>query len=775
MLSPERSPFREGVAAVLLYALLIEWLRPLLDMAEWSGVYRIGPFLLAFALFVAVDWSRLPPWIGWPIKLLVCIGMVGYLFDAATFPNPAWLARHFELTLKDAVAIADADYGAFSGENRTLLFLLGWSMMISVIYASVVERQHALWFVAATLLYLLGLQLWPGVNTSGAIIRTVWFGFVLMGLLQFSRLESRFALRRRLAGWPIGWLVSVPLLLAAVVAAGLWLPPQQRTGVMKPLDTGELMARLGSWSPIAGGGAAPVSVIDASAQETSGPNDVALTGYGEDDTVLGGPVRPDDSVAFIARTERSTYWRGETKTFYTGKGWENGDVVAGERRIEPQPRATDSIVQEVTVLDPRAAGRLFAGGTIEKVEAIATRSGKPLPPEEVLTGGDGAYVVSSPDPRDPVAFYRLQVSVPRTDAGWDVSPAAALGEGAPADAEWAGPDRETFAAELQLPATLPTRVQALAETIASGLTSDYARASAIETFLKSNYAYRMDVAELPAGADDFVDSFLFESKEGYCDYFSTSMVVLLRSAGIPARWVKGFTPGEAIEDAGGRSEDGMTLVQVLNRNAHSWAEAYIEGRGWVAFDPTPSAAASAAPESVVASLAPVAAGAAGNAAGAASAAGAAEVSAGRPWDAALTNVRAWLEQQPASRLALIAAGALLLLVPPLLYALLRRRPTAVAFAPHGGPYSHEYARGRRSASTRAFDRLWRRLFAKLGRKHPGLTVREYVDALPLAEPDKREALRDFVRQYEAVRYGGAPAPRSSRRSAKEFWRRIGRT
>jgi hypothetical protein len=84
----------------------------------------------------------------------------------------------------------------------------------------------------------------------------------------------------------------------------------------------------------------------------------------------------------------------------------------------------------------------------------------------------------------------------------------------------------------------------------------------------------------PTRNQDYVDQFLFETKVGYCDNFSTSMVVLLRAAGIPARWAKGYTEGERT------SLRGDSVYKVTNNNAHSWVEVYFPGMGWVPFEPT---------------------------------------------------------------------------------------------------------------------------------------------------------------------------------------------
>lgn len=87
---------------------------------------------------------------------------------------------------------------------------------------------------------------------------------------------------------------------------------------------------------------------------------------------------------------------------------------------------------------------------------------------------------------------------------------------------------------------------------------------------------------VPGKNDDYVDQFLFDTKKGYCDNFSTSMVVMLRSLGIPARWVKGYTSGQFV----GESADGKKMYTITNNNAHSWVEVYFSGIGWVPFEPT---------------------------------------------------------------------------------------------------------------------------------------------------------------------------------------------
>lgn len=133
---------------------------------------------------------------------------------------------------------------------------------------------------------------------------------------------------------------------------------------------------------------------------------------------------------------------------------------------------------------------------------------------------------------------------------------------------------------LQLPDIDP-RIRALADSLTEGLDNRYDRVVAIRDYLKS-FQYTRD---LPASArETSLEYFLFERQAGHCEYFSTAMVVMLRTLGIQARNVNGFLGGQW-------SQFGEYLV-VTQNEAHSWVEVWFPGYGWVTFDPTPAGAGS---------------------------------------------------------------------------------------------------------------------------------------------------------------------------------------
>jgi hypothetical protein len=130
---------------------------------------------------------------------------------------------------------------------------------------------------------------------------------------------------------------------------------------------------------------------------------------------------------------------------------------------------------------------------------------------------------------------------------------------------------------LQLP-TLDGRIAELARTFASGATGDLARARSIERHLRSDYAYTLELPDREIA--DPLANFLFARRKGHCEYFASSMAVMLRSLGIPARLATGFQSGvyNPVSD----------LWLIRASDAHSWVEAWIPGYGWKTFDPTPA-------------------------------------------------------------------------------------------------------------------------------------------------------------------------------------------
>ncbi|WP_409342930.1 transglutaminaseTgpA domain-containing protein [Paenibacillus sp. MBLB4367] len=799
----ERSWLREGATALLLFMLLREWLLPIAELSEANEQQVMGPLLTAIGCFLLADCLRLHWLPGAVLKLLTAWFCVGWLYDAAAVVSFRWPADYAAVCLHDIEAVLRGDPGAVGGENRTLLFLIGWALLAGVIQSVFTYKKQSLWFVFLTLLYLIGLQLWPGLDTTGAIVRALLFGLMLMALLQLPRIEQTFAAKSGTAGWPFGWLAVAAMLVCLSAVIGMTAAAAQPREV-KPLSEESWERLLERLSAGAAGDA--ISTLSG-----SGAPLAAKTGYGNDDTKLGQPLRTDDGIVFVARTTQPTYWRGESKSVYTGQGWIGLDE---ETELRPYPNAAGpktaanfaseasaasltqgtegngtlsaaaqtngspagTIVQEVMFNRGSKGDQLFAGGLIAGVERMIADSGKTIAADALYWNErSGRYVLRNGV--DPLAYYRVEAIPAVSD------PQRLRAE----SAEYPDPIR---AAYLQLPDSLPKRVSELAASIAARAGSVYDKAAAISDYLQTHYVYSLEKPRLPAGRGDFVDAFLFEQKVGYCDHFSTAMVVMLRSLGIPARWVKGYAPGELSPagdspllygSAASDHPDSLAMTAVFpadqtvyqttvrNRNAHSWVEVYFPDSGWVTFEPTPGFAGAAAEEK--------------DAGGVKQVSDSTAASGGEPlpWierlkglGAGFTGRWSWAAvSQPAdagvgflqARAWPIAAG-LALLAPLLLLVWLQRKRLGLWLLLRG------LRQREPDRLQRVYDKLWLRLFRTFGSRRPHETLREYALSRVGIGDERREALIELTRLYEAFRYDSRLVRTLPKPQIAELWSKL---
>ncbi len=142
---------------------------------------------------------------------------------------------------------------------------------------------------------------------------------------------------------------------------------------------------------------------------------------------------------------------------------------------------------------------------------------------------------------------------------------------------WEPLDSNDLHRYLQLPAPLPPKIKTLAQSMVGNSHSNFEKAELVEHYLKTHYTYTLDtIFEKPKG--DPVSYFLFQRKAGHCEYFASSMVVLLRTLHIPARLATGYYADRYNPITG--------YYEVRELDAHAWVEAYVN-YAWVTFDPTP--------------------------------------------------------------------------------------------------------------------------------------------------------------------------------------------
>jgi transglutaminase-like putative cysteine protease len=136
---------------------------------------------------------------------------------------------------------------------------------------------------------------------------------------------------------------------------------------------------------------------------------------------------------------------------------------------------------------------------------------------------------------------------------------------------------------LQLPKDLSPKLRALAQDLSAGLKTPYDKANAITNYLRNEIKYSTSVS-IPKNTADPLEYVVFDLKEGFCTYYASAEVLMLRAVGVPARMAVGYAQGEITVD---ESKAEMVIkYSVLRRDAHAWPEVYFPTYGWIEFEPT---------------------------------------------------------------------------------------------------------------------------------------------------------------------------------------------
>ncbi|PSP93854.1 hypothetical protein BRC91_07955 [Halobacteriales archaeon QS_4_62_28] len=258
-----------------------------------------------------------------------------------------------------------------------------------------------------------------------------------------------------------------------------------------------------------------------------------------------------DEVHFRVQATEESYWRTGAYSEYDGEGWSHrSDTTPVDGRIPVPGQRGREVTYEVT-LDNGATAlpTVWQPASIsrEGIEVTANgaiHAGQSVPEGTTYTG------VSYQPPDDPAALRQA-------------------GQAYPDDIE----RRYT-----RLPSNSENRLKPFTDDLTANASSSYEKAKRIERWLESNKEYSLNASHNPDREAGVATQFVFDMETGYCEYFATSMVAMLRTQDIPARYVVGYSSGEQVGD---------NEYVVRGMNAHAWVEVYFPDVGWVRFDPTP--------------------------------------------------------------------------------------------------------------------------------------------------------------------------------------------
>ena len=349
-----------------------------------------------------------------------------------------------------------------------------------------------------------------------------------------------------------------------------------------------------------------------------------------------GTINPTTTPVLQVDSPVALYWKARSYGTYTPKGWVSDETVLQPtdwtpRHAAPQPYAQRfEVTHSVTLNYPTR--NLFAGGQVLAVNrdvqietydspqyaldftgppavtaaprlniaalilerelrqtgraasrarlAAAVPAGFQLADVRRQGGQVQGVVLAETLPEQPDTLS-LRSAGREFKRGETYAVTASVSQAEPEDLRLAGLDYPTWALAkyTQLPPELPQRVRDLGAELTAGAETPYDKAKAVEAYLKT-LPYSLTMNPPPYNSDG-VDHFLFNERRGYSEYFASAMTVLLRTQGIPARMVTGYTVGQQIPD-----ED---IYIVADSNSHGWVEVFFPGYGWIGFEPTPGA------------------------------------------------------------------------------------------------------------------------------------------------------------------------------------------
>jgi transglutaminase-like putative cysteine protease len=499
---------------------------------------------LGFALLVA---GRILP----EVKLLT----------AQPFEKTIWLMNARALTGLEALR-DDAQWllTHYFPNTRLFLFVNVFAMWNAAVWLMwcVARRKRAL---RGVLPIAVLIAYYTGLGKDGPSL-PLWFiaGSVLL-LARTAFTYTTHDWDRRRVGFPdlIGedWTVAAAMLSVAVILLAGASTPEWRNSMQHFLE---------SLRPPPLPSAQPAAPVVVDLQQTGDQTVSFVPSMGD----VGDPFPDSTETVFYVTTSdepsgmdsggiakppaQQHYWRGAIYDRYTGTGWEQLDVSV--------PVSTPDSIDLV------APGRY---ALTQQYQIVALQDNRLFAAAQPIAGTDATLQAAPEDatailPRGRLPKYEITSWAPKVSA----QELEATNGAYPA---------EITARYLQLPDSVPQRVKDLAARLAQGSTSAYDKAVRVQEYLRATYPYKLTVPAPPPNRD-VVDYFLFDAPGGFCSYYASAMTVMLRSLGVPARVVVGFTAGDY---------DGLLRRYVVPTNAaHAWVEVYFPNYGWIEFEPTSS-------------------------------------------------------------------------------------------------------------------------------------------------------------------------------------------
>ena len=537
---------------------------------EWTGDLYILVYVTFFAAVAGLTLgvSRFSPLVSALFSAAYGVFIIGWLFGTTIQGDISWRDRLFYI-LGGRLAFAIEQFMDGSSVLDPILFLTLMAVLLWVLgslSAFIIIRRGTAWPV----LIPLGIALMVIGHYDAVAVRNTRFlmTFLFLGLL----LVGRMTLFRYRDKWHREGIQTTTethsdlnktlLIVTVLILVVVWLipiTPRQKTQYSALWET--IKQRWDNWTDQF----SDILVVAPTPSPFSSANYGETLGLGR-----GSPSSEDPVFSIDTETEAPPgyryYWRARSYDFYDDAEWSTSSDLNSTPLFPsnfdipyPEWQPGESIRYTVTA-QVGLTDHIFSTGLPANLDRPVEALTQPISETEadlvalianpVVVSGD-AYTVESQ------VFLPTETELRATSTDYP---------------EW-------LARYLQLPEDFSPEIAALAQDIAGELDNPFDQAYAITRYLRINIEYSRTIPEIPQGFDP-MEWFLFEGRTGFCNYYATAQVLMLRSLGIPARMAVGYAEGEF--------DPAAQAFVVRERDSHAWPEVYFVDFGWIEFEPTVS-------------------------------------------------------------------------------------------------------------------------------------------------------------------------------------------
>lgn len=537
---------------------------------EWTGDLYVLVYITFFGGLsgIALGYSRFSPLISALFSTVYGTFTIGWLFGTTVEPTLSWYDRILNV-LGWRLQIAIQQFAAGKALTDPILFLALMAVLLWVlgsISAFILIREGSVWsaFIPLGITLLVVSQYDQNLARNSRYLLTFLFLLLLaLGRIQFLRNKQTWENEGIYTTTETHADLNKSLLVVTCVLLILaWIIPVTPQGISRYSRFWENLTE--PWERFT------EQISDIFVLE-SGPTTSAAGFFGES-MGLGSGTPASEAVIFTVEVTSAppvnyrNYWRARSYDRYVDADWSTSPGLVEYQLfpnsfdlVYPDWLSTQPASYLFTIITDRMDNLYFVGeptAVSRPAEALA----QPLPEST------SDLIALLPDP------VFIEGDTYSLDANVRLPTEAELRSTSTDYPEWL--DRY-----LQLPEDFSPEVAALADRITDDLDHPFGQAAAITRYLRINIEYSRTIPPVPPGADP-IEWFLFEEKKGFCNYYATAQVLMLRSLGIPARMSVGYAEGEF--------DPETDTYTVRRRDSHAWPEVYFMDYGWVAFEPTTS-------------------------------------------------------------------------------------------------------------------------------------------------------------------------------------------